>query len=527
MVWLFTLLVTLGGGLLRWFRLGEPKAVVFDETYYVKDAWTMLMTGEARNWPDTVFLNGAEYSVNDLFASGNTDNWLPSAEYVVHPPVGKWLIALGLKLFGGAGSTVAWRASCAIAGTVAILLLIRVVLRLFHNVSVAMLAGILMSIDGVGIVMSRTGILDIFIMVLALGAFQLLLMHRDWAVRRLREQYAIDSRRRDAEWVPNRANRSKKKNRKNDSPRPFLLRAKGPRLFFSWYRLAATFLLGMATGVKWSGIYFFAAFAVLSVLWDAWNRREAGYYSWFGAGLKEGLLAACYMLPLYVATYVAGWANWFMHSDSYLHDWAAKNPGEGITWLPEGLRSFVEYHREMWIFHTHLDVYHAYRANPLTWPLQIRPTSFYWEKVPTQGLCTLSPNTQCVAAVTSLGNPIIWWLGSLCAIIAIVIAIVKRGDWKIWAVLIGFIGGWLPWAQYLNRTTFTFYSIVILPWMILSICYVFNEIRKAADATLWKWVWGITVGICGLVSLFFYPIWTAMPVPYDFWLAHMWLQSWI
>lgn len=525
-VWALTLLVTLFGGFLRWWRLGEPRAVVFDETYYVKDAYTMLMTGEARNWPDEVLVGAnsaqsASIAVNDLFAFGDTDHWLPTAEYVVHPPLGKWLIALGLKLFGGAGNVVAWRAAVAIAGTVAILLLIRVLLRLFHNVSVAMLGGLLMSIDGVGIVMSRTGLLDNFIMVFALGAFSLLLMHREWAKRRLAAAFATDSRRRTARWTPSRMKRY-----------GMLLDARGPSLAFSPYRLGAVVLLGCATGVKWSGIYFFAAFFVLSVVWDAWMRRQAGYYRWLRGGIVEALVTMAYAVPAYAATYLACWTNWFLHDDSYMHDWAQLHPGQGIQWLPEGLRSFVEYHRQMWQFHTTLDAWHAYKANPLTWPLQLRPTSFYWEKIGGHpALCSLSPDTQCVAAVTSLGNPLIWWIGSLCAIAAIVLAIIKLARhqkcWKIWAVAIGFIGGWLPWAQYLNRTTFTFYSIVILPWMILAICYVVNEIRKAADGAVYWTVWGALFGVCLLVSVFFYPIWTGMPVPYDFWLAHMWLESWI
>ena len=36
--WGWTLIVALFGALLRIIRLGEPRAVVFDETYYVKDA---------------------------------------------------------------------------------------------------------------------------------------------------------------------------------------------------------------------------------------------------------------------------------------------------------------------------------------------------------------------------------------------------------------------------------------------------------------------------------------------------------
>lgn len=496
-VWLWTLLVAVFGGLLRFIRLDQPRAVVFDETYYVKDAWTMLNTGEPRNWPETMTYLGQSVNPNIPFAQGDTDNWLTSAEYVVHPPFGKWLIAVGLRLFGGASHPFAWRAATAIAGTIAIILLIRVALRLFDSVTIALAAGFLMSIDGVGITLSRTGLLDIFIMVLALGAFLLLLMHRDWAHQRL-------WRARDEERRP-------------------------PQIACSWYRVGAAVLLGLATGVKWSGTYFMAVFCIISVLWDAWQYHQAGFDRWFLKGvLGDGILTALYMLPIYALTYLATWTGWFIHSDSYMHDWALSHPHEGIMWLPPTLRSFVAYHQEMWQFHTTLDAPHNYKANPLTWPLQIRPTSFYWEKLSGHpGLCSLAPKSQCVAAVTSLGNPLIWWFGSLCAIAAIIIAIWRRGDWRIWAVLAGFLGGWLPWVQYLNRTTFTFYSIVLLPWMILAICYVFSWLRTITSRAVWVSALSSFLGLCLLISIFFYPIWTAMPVPYEFWLSHMWLRSWI
>lgn len=537
--WLLTLLVAAFGGALRFIRLGEPRAVVFDETYYVKDAWTMLQTGEPRNWPEFLTRNGLDYPVDTLFAQGDTNRWLSSAEYVVHPPVGKWCIALGMKLFGGAGNTFAWRASTAIAGTIAIIILIRVALRLFGNLSIALSAGLLMSVDGVGITLSRTGLLDIFIMVFVLGAFDLLLMHRDWARAKLRARYAIESRRRDARWVPDTSRRARRVWRvrsaqAGDEPdgghgQAMLLDSRGPVIAFSWYRAAAAILVGLATGVKWSGIYFMAVFCVISVIWDAWERYRAGYRSWLSTGLLcDAPLTAVTMLPLWAGTYLAGWASWFMHPDSYMHDWARTHPGQGVTWLPEGLRSFVEYHREMWQFHTTLDAPHDYKANPLTWPLQVRPTSFYWEKLGGHpGLCSLAPHSQCVSAVTSLGNPLIWWLGSLCTIVGIGIAIARHGDWRIWAVLAGFLGGWLPWAQYLHRTTFTFYSIVILPWIILAICYVGDAVRRRVAGGTWRIVLGTALLPICLVSVFFYPIWTAMPVPYEFWLSHMWFQSWI
>jgi hypothetical protein len=43
--WAGPLLVTLFGGFLRFNRLSVPHAVVFDETYYVGDAWAILQHG--------------------------------------------------------------------------------------------------------------------------------------------------------------------------------------------------------------------------------------------------------------------------------------------------------------------------------------------------------------------------------------------------------------------------------------------------------------------------------------------------
>ncbi len=520
--WIWTLLIAVLGGALRFVRLGSPREIIFDETYYVKDAWTTLLTGEPRDWPKTVTFQNISQTVDSAFAAGDVHTWYPTAEYVVHPPVGKWLIAWGLALFGGATNSFAWRASAAIAGTIGIVLLMRIVLRLFHDLPVAIIAGILISIDGEGIVLSRTGLLDIFIMTFVLGAFSLLLIHRDWARTRLRLRYRFDAHARNASWVLRRT---------KDGVAP-VLDARGPLLAFSWWRVGAAVLLGLATGVKWSGIYFFAVFCVISVLWDAWERRQAGYRGWLGTGLFSGLVTAVIMVPIWAITYLADWFGWFIHPDSYMHDWAALHPGEGVTWLPASVRSFVQYHVQMWHFHTTLDSPHPYKANPLTWPLQLRPTSFYWEKLQGHpGLCALKPQSDCVAAVTSLGNPLIWWLGSLCVIVAIVIAIIAavrgHGDWRIWAVLAGFLGGWLPWAQYLHRTTFTFYSIVILPWIVLSICYIAHWLHTRISATPWRVSIVFVMTIIMLVSAFFYPIWTAMPVPYEFWLSHMWLHSWI
>ena len=48
--WLGPLLVTAFGAWLRFNRLQVPRALIFDETYYAKDAWSILQHGVEWNY---------------------------------------------------------------------------------------------------------------------------------------------------------------------------------------------------------------------------------------------------------------------------------------------------------------------------------------------------------------------------------------------------------------------------------------------------------------------------------------------
>ena len=136
--------------LLRIFRLGTPNEVVFDEVYYVDGARDLLA-------------NGVELT-----------NGKP--EFVVHPPIGKWMIAIGIKLFGD--NPIGWRTSAALFGVVSIYLIFLVARKLFKSDFLALLSAALASIDGIHLVMSRTALLDIFLMTFLLGAFTALIYQK-------------------------------------------------------------------------------------------------------------------------------------------------------------------------------------------------------------------------------------------------------------------------------------------------------------------------------------------------------------
>ena len=171
--WLGPLLVTAFGGFLRFNRLQIPRTIVFDETYYAKDAWSILHHGVEWN---------PVSNANALIVAGHTNIFQACSgtgcgEYVVQPEVGKYMIAVGEWLFGL--NSFGWRFSSAVFGTVAILLVCRIARRMTRSTLLGCVAGLLMSLDGLEFVLSRTGILDIFLMTFILAAFGCVVIDRD------------------------------------------------------------------------------------------------------------------------------------------------------------------------------------------------------------------------------------------------------------------------------------------------------------------------------------------------------------
>ena len=81
-----------------------------------------------------------------------------------------------------------------------------------------------------------------------------------------------------------------------------------------------------------------------------------------------------------------------------------------------------------------------------------------------------------------LGNPVVWWFGAVAAIWSVV-AWVGRRDWRYGLVVIGIAVTWLPWLRYDDRPIFSYYAIVILPFLILGATMLLGEMLGRADAS--------------------------------------------
>jgi dolichyl-phosphate-mannose--protein O-mannosyl transferase len=486
--WIGTLLVTAFGAFLRFDRLSVPHAIIFDETYYAKDAYSILNFGVERN-----FVSHA----NSLILAGNTHIFAPGGEYVVMPPLGKIVIAAGEWLFGL--TPFGWRFSAAVAGSLAILLIGRITRRLTRSTLLGCLAGLLMSLDGLEFVMSRTGLLDIFLMFFVLAAFGCLVIDRDVSRARLAEAVAA----RGASGA-------------------------GPKIGFRWWRVAAGFLLGCACAVKWDGIWYIIAFAALTIAWDIGARRAAGIsHYWRGALGRDGrwLPVTFGVLPL--AVYIASWSGWFASSVGYDRNYAA---AQGFhTPVISALYSLWEYHVQMLQFSVGLHTHHPYESQPWDWLVLSRPVAYYYSAPTSGAACSISPH--CSQEVLAIGTPAIWW-ASIPALIFCLGWWLLHRDWRPGAVVLAVAAGWLTWFPFVSRTKFFYYATEFEPFVIMAIVLCLGLIIGPARASVARRSIGAAVaGAYVLVVLanfvYLYPILAGKVIPYASWLSRMWYHGWI
>ncbi len=499
--WGGPLLVALLAGLPRFWRLGSPRNLVFDETYYAKDAWSLRRLGYEGTWPDSKTADPQVLADPQVIPLSDTGS------FVAHPPTGKWVIALGEWMFGL--SPFGWRFMTAVMGTLSVLMLCRIGRRLFRSTALGCLAGALMAVDGSHFVMSRTALLDLIVMFFVLAAFGCLLIDRDRARARLAAALPVDD---DGHVRPD----DDIAGRAGTGVRP--------------WRLAAGVFLGLAASTKWNGLYFLAFLTILTLLWDVGARRVAGARHPYRAVLRRDLgRSVLSLVPVAAATYLATWTGWFLSDDGYGRHWA---DGRGGTWswIPAPLRSLWHYEHGVYQFNVGLHTPHSYQSDPWSWLVLGRPVLFHYQSVkPGEDGCHAA--SDCSQAILALGTPLLWW-SACCALVYVLYRWALRRDWRAGAVLCAVGAGYLPWFLYQERTVFSFYTVVFLPYLCLALAMMLGALlgppgRKAERRRRGVVAAGALVLLIAWNFIYFFPVYTGLTIPYSSWHTRMWLDTWV
>jgi len=464
---------------------------VFDEKHYVPQAWDMV-----RSW-------------NNALTGGIESN--PGYGLVVHPPLGKQLIALGEWMFGY--TPMGWRFMVALVGSATVVATMLLVRRLAGTWQVATFAGILAVFDGVLLVSSRFGMLDIFqVFFIVVAAFALVCDHEQMRAR---------------------LHRAWHNGLLGDSPL-------GPRLGFRWWRFTAGVALGLALSVKWSGLYYMAFFGLMAVAVDAALRHRYGVRRpLLGALLRDALPAFASLVIVPVLLYLWSWRAWFSSETSvYRH---AAVDGQMESWLrdllPGWAAGFWHYHQSVLSFHASLTTSgghsHPWDSKPWSWLVASRPILYF-----------SSTDIDCAAGtcrrmIYLFGTPAIWWLTVPVVAWALWCLVIRR-DWRFTIPLVAFAAGFIPWLIGYDRQMYFFYATALVPFTIAMLALTLGQLHGRGAPVTWGWVrrlaggeirWG-TVAVIGYLSLvvasfvYWLPILYGFMVPEGWYQSLMWLPSW-
>lgn len=246
---------------------------------------------------------------------------------------------------------------------------------------------------------------------------------------------------------------------------------------FLW--LLTGIFIGLAAATKWTA----AAVWLLLVVWYAAHRPSLPKLKW------GWVLLAFLVLPagIYSTSFV------FNHYDNgfwtYLWDW----------------------HKQTWNFHHTLTADHPYASRWWSWLYLARPVWFYFKN--DDGL---------IRGILALGNPILWWGGSVALLVSLWTTIRRQTPELLFPLLL-FFALYLPWTV-ISRTQFQYYIVPAVPFLFLLLGYWLSRLLKLRLARPYALLF-IIVALA--IFIFFFPLYTALPISNDFYQLHVWFRSWI
>jgi dolichyl-phosphate-mannose-protein mannosyltransferase len=420
-------LITLAAAAIRLPRLSSPATVVTDEYVYVPQA--------------CAYIRG-------LRACG-----LSGHLYELHPPLGKWLIGFGIRVFGD--NPAGWRAASLVAGTLTVGLLYVLGRLTLRSTFGAIIASSALAVDFLHFVNSRIGMLDIFLTLFLVAAFLFLVLDR---------RSANVSRR-------------------------------GERPYARPWQLACGVSLGAAIATKWIGVAALAVILMVALAGDIRRTDLAGrkaqpWYKLFGP-------TTLYLIAVPAIVYLMSYVG---RIDGAVFAWPWSSGSWPRRFIGQQINTMLLGHVEL------RGISHTYGAPPWSWPLLKRPFVYYFEET-SGGM---------YREILGVGNPILWW-PALAAVIGVAARWFRRRRFEGLEVVIlgGFAAAYGAWFLFgLVRTGgFSFYMLPAVPFMYLALGWAAIRVTRTLAVSLTALLALATIAL----FLFYYPLLTAMPISYSAW----------
>lgn len=394
-----------------------------------------------------------------------------------HPPLGKIIIALGIKLFGL--NPFGWRIAGTLVGIAMVPIIYMTAKRLFGRTAYAALAAGLLAVDFMHFTQTRIATIDVY------GVFFIMLM--------------------------------------------FYFMNKYLALSFYRTKLLATFVplglaglfFGLGVASKWIVLYGGAGLAVMLgiSLWDRYKEYAAAKRMLrrrddaAGAVEPEALKRIVSVFPVYTFWTLAACLIFYIAIPAGIY---ALSYIPVLTVMSEGytLKSLVDYQVNMYSYHSKLVSSHPFSSSWWEWPFMKRPVWYYSGSELAAGM---------KSTIAAMGNPLIWWTG-IAAMLTTMWISVKRRDKHVYMLWIAFLAQYVPWML-VPRETFLYHYFAMVPFVILSIVYLFQllEERRPTFKRVRNWF----AAAAALLFVLYYPALSGLTVPKWYIDLLRWFPSWV
>lgn len=452
------------GNVIKLEALDEKGQLLLDEQETVPDNYSYMNS----TYFDEVYFPRTVYEIMNN----------ESIYEYTHPPLGKLIMSIPVFFMGL--TPFSYRLVGNICGILMIWVIYEIVLAMFKKGKYALFAAIIMALDGMHFAQTRIGTVDsylvLFCMISFLFFYKYLTLDRDTAFKQKMLSLVI----------------------------------------------SGTFW-GMAISVKWTAFFFGAGLGVLwlyEALFKNVFKRNGKFSLWNILWSVVGFV----FIPgcIYVASYIPIANN--PNSQLYV------SPREGESGEGEYVRihdpeSFIKYQKGMYYYHSELQIRkkknneedHAFSSKWYTWPIIKRPLWFYVSR-----FYNPDGSLDKYGTIACMGNPAIWWLGIGTSLITAIYSLIKRNrEGLIITVMI--MATWLTYA-FIDREMFIYHYFITLPFVMLTIVFALSRLIE------WKNSFKILLPILCTIFLgffiYFYPVYSGIPVEQSYIKETRWFKTW-
>ncbi|MBR2828062.1 MAG: phospholipid carrier-dependent glycosyltransferase [Bacilli bacterium] len=171
----------------------------------------------------------------------------------------------------------------------------------------------------------------------------------------------------------------------------------------------------------------------------------------------------------------------------------------------------IDMTKMMYDYHSKLDATHPFSSSWYEWPIMHKPVWFYSSDIINNTRMTIS----------DIGNPAIWWFGIISFIYLILSSILRKEENSRW-ILIFILSSYLPYI-FVGRLMFMYHYFITLPFMMLGIV---SFIKWLTEITNNNRIYYFYIGIVILFFILFYPIVSGLPVKEDYINSLKWMKTW-